>query len=98
MVWFERFACVFPFNFKRGTALLAGGKHSYEHKSEIWVMNADGSDKQCLLSIPFPYGLIGEMAWSPDGTRLAFVWKPNYRLGGIENPGADIYLIDVPAS
>lgn len=75
-----------------------GGKHSYEHKSEIWVMNADGSDKRCLLSIPFPYGLIREAAWSPDGTRLAFVWAPNYELRGIENPGNDIYLIDVPES
>ncbi len=61
-------------------------------------MNADGRDKQLLLSIPFPYGAIMHIEWSPCGTRLAFVWHPNYRLGGIENPGSEIYLIDVPAN
>jgi len=75
-----------------------GDEKSYEDKSEIWVMNADGRDKELLLSIPFPYGVIGNIAWSPDGTRLAFEWFPNYRLGGIENPGSEIYLIDVHAS
>lgn len=69
------------------------GKKSKEDKSEIWVMDADGSDKQQLLSVPYRYGLIEELEWSPDGTRLAFVWDPH-----VEGVDKDIYLIDVPAS
>jgi Tol biopolymer transport system component len=69
------------------------GKKSKEDKSEIWVMNADGSDKQLLLSVPYRYGLIEELEWSPDGTKLAFVWDPN-----VEGVDKDIYLIDVPGS
>jgi len=56
-------------------------------------MNADGSDKQLLLSVPYRYGLIEELEWSPAGTKLAFVWDPN-----VEGVDKDIYLIDVPAN
>ncbi|MCX9009506.1 MAG: hypothetical protein OIN66_00145, partial [Candidatus Methanoperedens sp.] len=66
----------------------------YEDSSEIWVMNADGSDKQLLLSIPFPYGVIwSDLNWSPDGSKLAFGWTPN-----IVGDRSDIYLLDVPAT
>ena len=75
-----------------------GDSHSFKDRSEIWVMKADGSDKQLLLSIPYPYGLIGDIKWSPDGTKVAFEWHPNYSGGGIDNPGIDIYLIDVPSN
>jgi Tol biopolymer transport system component len=63
-------------------------KKSEGDRSKIWVMNADGSDKQQLLSVPYRYGLIAEMQWSPDGTRLAFVWDPD-----VKDVGSDIYLI-----
>ena len=66
-----------------------GIKHSYEDESEIWLMTADGSDKERLLSIPHPYGLIGGIVWSPDGTEMVFVLQPNYA-------NSDIYVIDVP--
>lgn len=67
-------------------------KKDYEDSSEIWIMNADGSDKQLLLSIPFPYGVIwSNLHWSPDGSKLAFVWTPNQWCG-------DIYVIDVPST
>jgi len=69
------------------------GKKSKEDKSEIWVMSADGSNKQLLLSVPYRYGLIEELEWSPDGTKLAFVWNPN-----VEGVDKDIYLIAVPGS
>jgi len=69
------------------------GKKSKEDKSEIWVMSADGGDKQLLLSVPYRYGLIEELEWSPDGTRLAFVWDPN-----VEGVDKDIYLIAMPGS
>lgn len=66
---------------------------NYEDSSQIWVMNADGSDKQLLQSIPFPYGVISDLNWNPDGSKLAFVWTPNV-VGG----RSDIYLINVPAT
>ena len=67
---------------------------NYEDSSQIWVMNADGSDKQLLQSIPFPYGVIwSDLNWNPDGSKLAFGWTPNV-IGG----RSDIYLINVPAT
>lgn len=64
----------------------------YRDSSKIWVMNADGSDKQLLLSIPFPHGIIlGSFHWSPDGSKLAFEWTPNN-----VNLSRDIYLVNVP--
>ena len=36
-------------------------------KSDIWVMNADGSNKINLTNKPGDYW---EPAWSPDGVRL----------------------------
>jgi Tol biopolymer transport system component len=67
---------------------------NYKDSSKIWVMNADGSDKQLLLSIPFPYGIVmGDFYWSPDGSKLVFGWIPNQQL-----TSSDIYLIDVPAT
>ena len=57
----------------------------------IWVINVDGSGLTQLIKGLNP-------VWSPDGTRLAFEWHPNYGLRGIESPGSDIHLIDVAAS
>jgi TolB protein len=62
-----------------------------QDKSEIWVMNADGSGKELLLSMP-PANDVREIKWSSDGSKIAFVvWR-----GPQSN--TDIYLIDVPAS
>jgi len=68
-----------------------GERKSHKAKSEIWVMNADGTDKKQLLSIPCNNGLILDMEWSPDGMKVAFVWLPNRN-----ELKRDIYLIDVP--
>ena len=38
--------------------------------SEIWVMNADGSNPTYLASNDYKYG---DPAWSPDGTKIVFV-------------------------
>ena len=65
-------------------------EHDYEDKSEIWVMNADGNGKERLLSIPYPYGVICGIEWSPDGSKMVFEFHPNYG-------NDDIYVIDVPA-
>jgi Tol biopolymer transport system component len=68
-----------------------GERKSHKSKSEIWVMNADGTDKKQLLSIPCNNGLIVDMEWSPDGMKVAFVWVPNR-----DELKRDIYVIDVP--
>jgi Tol biopolymer transport system component len=68
-----------------------GERKSHKAKSEIWVMNADGTDKKQLLSIPCNNGLIMDMEWSPDGMKVAFVWQPNR-----DELKGDIYVIDVP--
>ncbi|MGC2237472.1 MAG: DPP IV N-terminal domain-containing protein [Pyrinomonadaceae bacterium] len=48
--------------------------------AQIWVMNADGSGQAQFPGITQPFPV--EPAWSPDGTRLAFV------------SGADIWVIN----
>jgi len=70
------------------------GKQKKDDKSEIWVMNSDGGAKDLLLSIPYTYGMMHDLKWSPDGSRIAFVWAPNVKSGCWKT---DIYLIDVPA-
>ena len=39
-------------------------------RSNLWIMNGDGSDNRPLLSGRTSYG---RAAWSPDGTRIAYV-------------------------
>jgi len=65
------------------------GEHNYEDKSGIWVMNVDGSEKERLLSIPYSYGVISDIEWSPDGSKMVFEFHLNYG-------NDDIYVIDVP--
>jgi len=64
-------------------------------KSGIWVMNSDGGDKDLLLSIPYNYGMMHDLKWSSDGSRIAFVWAPNVKFGWGKT---DIYVIDVPVT
>ena len=56
-------------------------------------MKADRSDKQLLLSVPYRYGSIEELEWSPDGTKPVFVWNPDVR-----DVGNNIYPIDVSSN
>jgi len=59
---------------------------------EIWIMDADGSNKELLLRVPYnPYSVGISLAWSPDGSKIAL----DYHLIGVVN--SDIYVIDVPA-
>jgi Tol biopolymer transport system component len=68
---------------------------AYPHETDdpqIWVMNADGSDPRRLTfatdpSHPFP---AWSPAWSPDGTRIAFV--------SIAHTNADVYVMNVDGS
>ena len=59
---------------------------------EIWIMDADGSNKELLLRVLYnPYSVGISLAWSPDGSKIAL----DYHLIGVVN--SDIYVIDVPA-
>jgi len=60
---------------------------------EIRIMDADGSNKELLLSIPRNPSrvIMSSLEWSPDGSKIAF----SYFAIDVEN--SDIYVIDVPA-
>ena len=59
---------------------------------EIRIMDADGSNKEVLLSVPCnPSRVVMGFAWSPDGSKIAF----DYNIIDVVN--SDIYVIDVPA-
>ena len=55
-----------------------------DHGNSLTVMNADGSDVRVLTGAD--YGHIDELAWSPDGSRLAFSLQYG---GGLFIVGAD---------
>jgi Tol biopolymer transport system component len=48
-----------------------GGTYSFH--DGVYVMRADGSDRREVLSCDKPRCPLQELAWSPDGTRIAFV-------------------------
>ena len=59
--------------------------------SELWVMNADGSDQRV---IPTPgLHMMQNLAWSPDGTKIAFT-----AYTGTGHPDWDIYVVGVDGS
>jgi Tol biopolymer transport system component len=53
-----------------------GTEIAFTHRKDIWVMDADGTDRKNLTDTG-PIGgrdvSEGEPTWSPDGTRIAFV-------------------------
>jgi Tol biopolymer transport system component len=59
---------------------------------EIWLMNADGSDKHSLAAIP---DVNAEApAWSPDGRTIAFIGS-TYGIGGAESDSDALYVVNV---
>jgi Tol biopolymer transport system component len=52
---------------------------------EIWVMNADGSDRHLLAAVPDANGSSPE--WSPDGSKIAFI--------GAKKWFDTLYVVDV---
>jgi TolB protein len=55
--------------------------------TEIWVMNADGTDQRRLTSTE--QGDSIDPRWSPDGERIAYVHVPN----GMRRPGPKIIYV-----
>ncbi|HSM80110.1 MAG TPA: DPP IV N-terminal domain-containing protein [Nodosilinea sp.] len=69
-----------------------GQRVAYVHNQHLFVAELDGSRSQRLTQTPGTYGAAGSpLAWSPDGTRLAF-YEGNYpfqRLNVIGVDGSD---------
>jgi Tol biopolymer transport system component len=68
--------------------LAIGGITVTDTTSEVYVMNADGTDLTRLTSTR-DKGQVSSPSWSPDGTRIAFVRE----LGG-KNGDIDIYMMN----
>jgi Tol biopolymer transport system component len=58
-----------------------------DENGEIYVMNADGSNQQCLTNHPAGDSI---PSWSPDGSRIAFFsWRDG---------NSEIYVMDADGS
>ena len=47
---------------------------SVDKRTQIWTMRVDGGEARQLTELP--EGAISQIAWSPDGQRLAFAFRP----------------------
>jgi TolB protein len=63
---------------------------SADCRSQIYVVNADGSERRWLTRSPHRDG---DLAWSPDGRRIAFV-RIRGHLNGHFGGRADIYVVN----
>jgi Tol biopolymer transport system component len=57
----------------------------------VYVISADGSQRVTIMEHDLPW----QMAWSPDGSQLAFSFRPTLDINSMES---DIYLIDADGS
>jgi Tol biopolymer transport system component len=69
---------------------------SWRHgMTEIFTMNADGSDQRVLVSLPVDSAI--DPRWSPDGSRIVFVRTSatEQTLATVDTAGTAIYTVDV---
>jgi len=52
-----------------------GRKIAFITGDAVWTMNPDGSGRRRVARHP-PIGMVWRLAWSPDGTRIAYVYYP----------------------
>ena len=52
-----------------------GRKIAFITGDAVWMMNADGSGRRRVVRHP-PIGMVWRLAWSPDGSRIAYVYYP----------------------
>ena len=71
-------------------ASVAYGSRADGGPPEIWVMNADGSDKVQLTNTPGPVAINGQPDWSPNGQHIALM---STRTGN-----AEIFVIESDGS
>ncbi|MFN0166436.1 MAG: hypothetical protein ACKV22_08395 [Bryobacteraceae bacterium] len=57
-----------------GFAVLSadGSRIAFHRSAEIWVMNAEGGEPRRLLDAPPGYSFSEALAWSPDGSSIAY--------------------------
>jgi Tol biopolymer transport system component len=68
--------------------------------SHVWVMDTDGTDGGVIFTGRSATESLGTLAWSPDGTRLAFAGTPEGSSSGLTLMGADgsaPLVVDGPA-
>lgn len=66
-------------------------------KSEIWLMNEDGSDATQITDAQRDGEVAAEPSWSPDGARIAFVLSTPDHLGAYAGDG-DIAVMNADGS
>jgi RTX calcium-binding nonapeptide repeat (4 copies)/WD40-like Beta Propeller Repeat len=64
----------------------ASGEYSARPQWSLNVANADGSGKRVIETLPRAYGG-AYVAWSPDATRLAYAWRGNLFVIGVDGSG-----------
>lgn len=65
---------------------------THQSMDQIWLMNADGSEKHLLAALPNAHAEAPE--WSPDGSMIAFVGS-TYGIGGAESDSDALYVVNV---
>ena len=73
-----------------------GTRIAYTSHEKVWVMNADGSEKE-KISDDHRFAFDESPTWSPDGTQIAFSsWQRTFEEEGRTDP--DIYVMNADGS